>query len=61
MTIGLAAGLRPGSEVRLIDGLFAESQGIIDRTDGDRRVAVLLELLGREVRVFVPAAVVAPA
>ena len=61
VTIGLAAGLRPGSEVRLIDGLFAESQGIIDRTDGDRRVAVLLELLGREVRVFVPAAVVAPA
>jgi transcription antitermination factor NusG len=31
-------------------------RGIIERVAGDRRVAVLLELFGREVRVFVPAA-----
>lgn len=51
--LGLAAGLRPGSAVRMIDGVFAEATGVLDRIDDDRRVAVLLELLGREVRVFV--------
>ncbi len=54
--LGLPAGLGPGSPVRLIEGIFAEYEGVIDRIADDRRVAVLLELLGREVRVFVPAA-----
>jgi transcriptional antiterminator RfaH len=52
--LGLPAGLRPGSPVRLIDGIFAESTGVLERAADDRRVAILLELLGREVRVFVP-------
>jgi transcriptional antiterminator RfaH len=52
--LGLPAGLRPGSPVRLIDGIFAESTGVLERVADDRRVAILLQLLGREVRVFVP-------
>ena len=54
----LPAGLGPGSSVRLTDGIFAEHKGIIDRVADERRVAVLLKLLGRDVRVFVPAALV---
>lgn len=56
VTLGLPAGLKSGSPVRLTDGIFAEYEGVIDRIADDRRVAVLLKLLGREVRVFVPAA-----
>jgi len=56
VALGLPAGLKPGSAVRLIDGLFVDYQGILDRIADDRRVAVLLSLLGREVRVYVPAA-----
>jgi transcriptional antiterminator RfaH len=56
VTLGLPAGLKSGSPVKLTDGIFAEYRGVIDRIADDRRVAVLIELLGREVRVFVPAA-----
>jgi transcription antitermination factor NusG len=42
--------------VRLIDGAFAEYRGVLERLADDRRVTVLLNLLGREVRVFVPVA-----
>lgn len=52
----LPPGVGPGSRVRLIDGIFAESTGVLERIADDRRVAILLELLGREVRVFVPSA-----
>ena len=61
VNLGLAAGLRPGSQVQLIDSIFAHHDGVIDRIADDRRIAVLLELLGREVRVFLPAASVRPA
>jgi len=54
--LGLPPGIGPGSPVRLIDGIFQDARGVLDRVADDRRVAVLLELLGREVRVFVPAA-----
>lgn len=61
VNLGLAAGLRPGSQVQLVDSIFAHHDGVIDRIADDRRIAVLLELLGREVRVFLPAASVRPA
>ncbi len=61
VALGLPAGVGPGSRVRLIDGVFAEAKGVLERIADDRRVAVLLELLGREVRVFVPAAAVGTA
>jgi transcriptional antiterminator RfaH len=54
--LGLPAGVGVGSQVRLVDGIFAEAKGVIERIADDRRVAVLLQLLGRQVRVFVPAA-----
>lgn len=58
VALGLPAGLKPGSPVRLIDGIFADSKGVLERIADDRRVAVLLHLLGREVRVLVsPASV----
>ena len=54
--LGLPAGVGVGSRVRLIDGIFEDAKGVIERIADDRRVAILLQLLGREVRVFVPAA-----
>jgi len=60
VALGLPAGLKAGSQVRLVDSIFANYQGVIDRIADDHRIAVLLELLGREVRVFVPAASVRP-
>jgi transcriptional antiterminator RfaH len=59
--LGLPAGVKPGSPVRLVDGVFAEYRGVFERLADDRRVAVLLKLLGREVRVFVPVASVGTA
>jgi transcriptional antiterminator RfaH len=56
VALGLPAGVGPGSPVRLIDGIFADARGVLERIADDRRVAILLELLGREVRVFVPPA-----
>jgi transcriptional antiterminator RfaH len=61
VTLGLPAGVGPGSRVRLIDGIFADAKGVLERIADDRRVAILLDLLGREVRVFVPAASVGTA
>lgn len=54
--LGLPVGVGPGSAVRLIDSVFSDAVGVIDRIADERRVAVLLQLLGREVRVFVQAA-----
>ena len=59
VTLGLPAGVGPGSPVCLVDGIFADAKGVVERIADDRRVAVLLELLGREVRVFVSPASVA--
>jgi transcriptional antiterminator RfaH len=61
VALGLPAGIGPGSRVRLIDGIFADAKGVLERIADDRRVAILLELLGREVRVFVPVASVGTA
>lgn len=54
--LGLPAGVVPGSTVKLLDGVFAEHTGVLSRIVDEYRVAVLLKLLGRDVRVFVPAA-----
>jgi transcriptional antiterminator RfaH len=61
VVLGLPAGLKPGSSVRLVDGLFADYQAVLERIADARRVSVLLSLLGRQVRVVVPAASVAAA
>lgn len=58
VALGLPAGVGPGSRIRLVDGIFADAKGVLERIADDRRVAILLEMLGREVRVFVsPASV----
>lgn len=61
VVLGLPSGVALGSNVRLIDGIFADTKGVLERIADDRRVAILLQLLGREVRVFVPASSVSPA
>jgi transcription antitermination factor NusG len=40
-----------GAKVRLAAGPFAEQLAILDRLDDSGRVRVLLEILGRPVRV----------
>jgi transcriptional antiterminator RfaH len=61
VALGLPAGIGPGSPVRLIDGIFADAKGVLERIADDRRVSILLKLLGRDVRVFVSAASVGTA
>jgi transcriptional antiterminator RfaH len=43
--------LAPGEKVRVLDGVFAECLGLFDGMKDSDRVAVLLDLLGRKVRV----------
>jgi transcriptional antiterminator RfaH len=59
--LGLPRGVGPGSPVRLIDGLFTDASGVLERVADHCRVSVLLKLLGREVRVSVPAGYVGAA
>ena len=61
VVLGLPAGLKPGIKVQLIDGIFADTCGVLERIADDCRVGILLRLLGREVRVSVPAASVSAA
>ncbi|MCE2510442.1 MAG: transcriptional activator RfaH [Alphaproteobacteria bacterium] len=43
-----------GARVRLVDGAFAERVGIYERMTADQRIVLLLNLLGRELRLTVP-------
>ena len=52
---------KPRVPVRLVDGLFTDYQGVLEWIADDRRVSVHLSMLGRQVRVSVPAASVAVA
>lgn len=51
----------PGDKIRVIEGAFEAAQGMFDRMSGDQRVAVLLELLGRKVRVLLDPEMIAAA
>lgn len=55
VTLGLAPGLGIGSMARLTDGIFAEHVGVIERVADERRIVILLGLLGREVRTEIEA------
>jgi transcriptional antiterminator RfaH len=46
-----AAAFSPGAAIRVMDGLFASCLGFFEATSDGQRVSVLLELLGRPVRV----------
>ena len=52
--------LRAGSPVRIVQGPFAGLEGIFEREVGSDRVDVLLEVLGRQTPVRVPAHLVEP-
>ncbi len=43
-----------GAQLRLVEGAFAERVGIYERMTADQRVVLLLNLLGREIRITVP-------
>jgi transcriptional antiterminator RfaH len=43
----------PGDQVRIVDGVFASRLGLFDGISDGERVAVLLDMLGRKVRVMV--------
>jgi transcription elongation factor/antiterminator RfaH len=45
---------KPGSEVRLVAGPFAEQLGILDRLDDSGRIRVLLSIMGATIPVQVP-------
>lgn len=50
----------PGTTIKVVDGLFASALGLFDGMTDNDRVTVLLELLGRRVRVVLePESVVA--
>jgi transcriptional antiterminator RfaH len=54
------APLTPGSNVRVVGGLFDGLEGVFQRKSGRERVVLLLELLGRDTFVQLPAAFILP-
>lgn len=46
-------GLKPGDTVRIVEGTLTNSLGLLERITDDQRVTLLLEMLGRKVRVSV--------
>jgi transcriptional antiterminator RfaH len=42
----------PGERVRVVDGIFADSLGLFEGMADRERVAILLDLLGRKVRIL---------
>ena len=52
---------KPGDKVRVVDGVFATCLGLFEGTPDRERVAILLDLLGRSVRVVLDAELVAAA
>jgi transcriptional antiterminator RfaH len=53
--------LKPGDSVVVLSGPFARQLGLCDGVSDNERVAILLDLLGRKVRVQLDAEVVAAA
>jgi transcriptional antiterminator RfaH len=50
--ININRGPRTGDKVRIVDGVFATFTGLFEGLDERERVAVLLNILGRNTRVF---------
>jgi transcriptional antiterminator RfaH len=53
--------LAPGDKVRVLQGAFSSCVGLFEGATADQRVAVLLDLLGRKVRVNLDSDLVAAA
>jgi transcriptional antiterminator RfaH len=54
-------GFRPGERVRVLDGAFSSCLGLFEGMADRDRIAILLDLLGRKVRVVLDADLVAAA
>ncbi|CAA6605026.1 Transcription antitermination protein nusG [Rhodospirillaceae bacterium LM-1] len=52
--LSLALPFKPGEKVEVLDGPFKELTGIFQSISDDQRVIVLLEMLGRPVKVRLP-------
>lgn len=50
--------LSPGDEIRVLDGAFSDFLGLFEGMTTGERVAVLLDMLGRKVRVVMEAEVI---
>ena len=51
----------PGDKVRITEGAFTDNLALVEGVSDHERVAVLLDLLGRKVRVLVGADLIAAA
>jgi transcriptional antiterminator RfaH len=47
------SAMATGDAVRIADGSFAETMGLFEEIKGQNRIAILLDLLGRKVRVLI--------
>lgn len=54
-------GLRVGDKVRVIGGAFEEAMGLFEQVTDEQRVTILLDLLGRKVRVTLDSGLIAAA
>jgi transcriptional antiterminator RfaH len=57
----LAPRFAPGDKIRVLDGVFTSNFGLFEKMTDKERVAVLLDLLGRKVRVVLDAESIAAA
>jgi transcriptional antiterminator RfaH len=57
--VAVGSALRPGQQVRVLSGPFAEMIGQLVRVDDVHRVQVLLELMGTRIVVQMPGRVLA--
>lgn len=53
ITLPKAPTFRPNGKVRVTDGTFSGCLGIYETHDGETRARILLDLLGRKVRVLI--------
>jgi transcriptional antiterminator RfaH len=53
--LSVAPQFTPGDKVRVLDGVFTSCLGLYEKMTDGERVAVLLDLLGRQVRVVLDA------
>jgi len=53
VTLDQRPAFRPGDAIRVLDGAFADCLGLYEGLKDSERIAILLDLLGRKVRVMV--------
>jgi transcriptional antiterminator RfaH len=55
------AGLQPGDKVRVLGGAFEECLGLFEQITDEQRITILLDLMGRKVRVTLDSGLIAAA